>query len=211
MPSDRILVGEIGRPHGVRGLVRVQSFTADPADIATYGPLTDQAGGVVYKLEWLGGGLARIAGVTDRDVAAKLTGTRLYLPRERLPQPEEEEFYLADLVGLAVRDTAGAALGQVRSVEDFGAGSFLTVVDEQGRETLLPFTKAVVPVVDVASGHLVVNPPEAIAAAPDALGPEASAEEADEASALADPGKPLPRRQDLPRRQGPRGVRGGAA
>lgn len=202
MPGNRILVGEIGRPHGVRGLVHVQSFTAAPADIASYGPLSDEGGTRSFALEWLGNGLARITGIADRDAAARLTGTRLYLPRERLPETEEEEFYLADLVGLAVRDAAGRGYGLVRSVEDFGAGSFLTVVDEQGRETLLPFTRAVVPVVDIAAGHLVVEPPEELTAAAEALGPEAEAEPV---------AAPLPRRQDRPKRIGPRGVRGGAA
>ncbi|MXP63587.1 16S rRNA processing protein RimM [Roseomonas sp. M0104] len=204
MPKDRILVGEIGRPHGVRGLVRVQSFTAEPADIAAYGPLADERG-KAFALQWLGNGLARIEGIADRDAAAKLTGTRLYLPREKLPQPEAEEFYLADLIGLAVRDAEGRVLGEVRTVDDFGAGAFLTVIDEQGRETLLPFTKAVVPVVDVAAGHVVVELPEDVV-----VRPEEGGEAASEA-APPEPVHPLPRRQDAPKRIGPRGVRGGAA
>ncbi|KAA2213210.1 ribosome maturation factor RimM [Teichococcus oryzae] len=204
MGKDRILVGEIGRPHGVRGLVRVQSFTADPAALAAYGPLSDESGSRRLVLQWLPGGLARIDGVTDRDAAAKLTGTRLYVPRGTLPEPEEDEFYLADLVGLAVRDAQGGALGVVRSVDDYGAGAFLTVVDEAGRETLLPFTRAVVPVVDIAAGHLVAQPPEDVVVPPEAEGGQ-------EPAVLAEPVRPLPRRQDDPKRTGPRGVRGGGA
>ncbi|HWX47524.1 MAG TPA: ribosome maturation factor RimM [Roseomonas sp.] len=204
MPTNRILVGEIGRPHGVRGLVRIQSFTTEPADIAAYGPLSDERG-KPFVLQWLGNGLARIEGIADRDAAARLTGTRLYLPREKLPQPEEEEFYLADLIGLAVRDAEGRELGEVRSVDDYGAGSFLTVADEQGRETLLPFTRAIVPVVDVAAGHIVVQPPEDVVVRPEEGGEPASE------TAPPEPVHPLPRRQDAPKRIGPRGVRGGAA
>ena len=209
MTGTRILVGEIGRPHGVRGLVRVQSFTAEAADIAAYGPLSDERGEKHYALHWLPGGLARIDGVSDRDAAAKLTGTRLYVARDRLPQPEAEEFYLADLIGLAVRDAADRPLGSVRSVEDFGAGTFLTVIDDQGRETLLPFTRAAVPVVAVAEGYLVATPPEAVL-----VRPEDEAVEAEAAGAeveAAPHGQPLPRRQDAPKRSGPRGPRGGAA
>ncbi|WP_120007971.1 ribosome maturation factor RimM [Teichococcus vastitatis] len=211
MGKDRILVGEIGRPHGVRGLVRVQSFTADPAALAAYGPLSDESGTTTLVLQWLPGGLARVEGVQDRDAAARLTGTRLYVPRDRLPAPEEEEFYLADLVGLPVQDKAGQVLGSVRSVEDYGAGAFLAVVDEAGRETLLPFTRAVVPVVDVAAGHLVVEPPEDIVVPPEPGDAPEGANDAEPRTVLAEPVRSLPRRQDDPKRIGPRGVRGGGA
>lgn len=200
MAKQRILVGEIGRPHGVRGLVRVQSFTAEPADIAGYGPLSDE-GGKEYVLHWLPGGLARIDGVTDRDVAAKLTGTRLYVDRDRLPETEEEEFYLADLIGLSARDARGQEIGQVRAVEDFGAGSFLTIVTEGGKEVLLPFTRAAVPEVKVSEGWLTVVPPED-GALPEGIEAEPSQDVLDDAHAL-------PRRQDVPRRGNPRPPRGG--
>ncbi|WBV42423.1 ribosome maturation factor RimM [Pseudoroseomonas cervicalis] len=209
MPAQRILVGEIGRPHGVRGIVRVNAFTADPAAIAGYGPLSDESGARRFALQWLGNGLARIEGVADRDAAARLTGTRLYVERDRLPATEEEEFYLADLVGLAVRDGSGATLGSVRSVEDYGAGPFLTVIDGEGRELLLPFTRAVVPQVVIAEGYLVAVPPEAVVVPPQPgeTGEEATLPE----TPLAEPVRALPRRQDAPKRTGPRGVRGGAA
>jgi 16S rRNA processing protein RimM len=200
MAKQRILVGEIGRPHGVRGLVRVQSFTAEPADIAGYGPLSDE-GGKEYLLHWLPGGLARIDGVTDRDVAAKLTGTRLYVDRDRLPEPEEEEFYLADLIGLAARDSAGQEIGQVRAVEDFGAGAFLTLVTEGGKDLLVPFTQAAVPEVKVSEGWLVVVPPE------DGTLPEGIETEAPQGALEEAPA--LPRRQDMARRGNPRPPRGG--
>ncbi|WP_149535902.1 ribosome maturation factor RimM [Siccirubricoccus phaeus] len=175
MAGKRILVGEIGRPHGVRGLVKLRSFTADPDAIADYGPLTDEAGTRQYRVVLLGDGLARVDGVTDRDGAAKLTGTRLYVERAALPPPEPEEYYLADLVGLAVETPEGQPLGTVRAVEEHGAGSFLVV---QGRkELLLPFTRAVVPVVDLVLGKLTAIPPDEVVVPPSA--PSAQGEAAE--------------------------------
>ncbi|MEN0075879.1 MAG: ribosome maturation factor RimM [Paracraurococcus sp.] len=170
MGAKRILVGEIGRPHGVRGLVKLRSFTADPAAIAAYGPLTDETGGRRFALTLLAEGLARIEGVADRDAAARLTGTRLYVARESLPPPEAEEYYLADLIGLAAAAEAGEPLGRVRAVEEHGAGAFLALEDGPGGgptgERLIPFTRAAVPVVDIAGGRLVVAPPEEITVPP---------------------------------------------
>nr|WP_256476373.1 ribosome maturation factor RimM [Siccirubricoccus soli] len=158
------MVGEIGRPHGVRGLVKLRSFTADPNAIAEYGPLTDETGTRQYRLTLLGDGLAQVEGIADRDAAAKLTGTKLYVDRAALPPPEEEEYYLADLVGLQVETPEGQPLGTVRAVEEHGAGSFLVVQDR--KELLLPFTRAVVPVVDLALGKLVAIPPEEVVVPP---------------------------------------------
>ena len=157
--SRRILVGEFGRPHGVRGLVHLRSHTAEPAAIAGYGPLSDEGGARRFVLKWLAEGLVQVEGVTDRDAAAKLTGTKLYVDRDALPAPEEDEFYLSDVIGLRAETEAGEVLGTVAALEDFGAGSVLTLRDANGRETLLPFTKAVVPVVEVAAGRVVVVPP----------------------------------------------------
>jgi 16S rRNA processing protein RimM len=162
--AERILVGEIGRPHGVRGLVKLRSFTADPAAIASYGPLTDATGQRRYALTFLSDGLARVEGVADRDAASRLTGTGLYVERANLPPPEEDEFYLADLVGLRAETAAGGALGHVRSVEEHGAGAFLVL--DGPPERLVPFTRACVPVVDTAGGRVVVELPEEVAAAP---------------------------------------------
>jgi len=206
MATQRILVGEIGRPHGVRGLVRVQSFTAQPADIAGYGPLSDESGGTVFVLHWLAEGLARIDGVADRDAAAKLTGTRLYVARDNLPPPDDDEFYLSDLIGLAARDADGQEIGQVRAVEDFGAGAFLTILNEAGKEVLLPFTKAAVPEVKLAEGWLVVVLP-----VDGALPEGATQEDPGPQGAMSSGEAPnaLPRRQDVARRGNPRPPRGG--
>jgi 16S rRNA processing protein RimM len=175
-PPRRILVGEIGRPHGVRGLVKLRSFTEDPSAIATYGPLTDATGTRRFELTLLSEGLARLEGVADRDAAARLTGTKLYVERDRLPPTEEEEFYLADLIGLLARTEAGEVLGRIAAVEDHGGGSFLILrgEGEGGREHLLPFTRAVVPVVDVPGGAVLVVPPEEVTVAPGQEGDEAA-------------------------------------
>ena len=163
-PAGRILVGEIGRPHGVRGLVKLRSFTADPAAIASYGPLTDATGERRFALTLLADGLARVEGVEDREAAARLTGTALYVERASLPPPEEDEFYLADLVGLRAETAAGEPLGRVRSVEDNGAGAFLAL--DGPPERFVPFTRACVPVVDTAGGRVVVELPEETAVPP---------------------------------------------
>ncbi|MCK8784834.1 ribosome maturation factor RimM [Roseomonas sp. NAR14] len=167
MAQRRILVGEIGRPHGVRGLVRLRSFTAEPGAIADYGPLTDEHGTRRFALTLLADGLARIEGVADRDAAARLTGTRLYVERERLPPADEEEFYLADLIGLSAETMAGEDLGTVRNVEDHGAGPYLALHGPDGTERLVPFTRAAVPVVDLAGGRVVVAPPGEVSIPPE--------------------------------------------
>lgn len=159
------MVGEIGRPHGVRGLVRLRAFTEDPAAIAAYSPLTDETGAKRFAITLKGGDIAAIEGVTDRDAAQRLTGTRLYVERDRLPPPEDDEFYLTDLIGLAAVTEGGEALGSIRAVEDHGAGAFI-IVEGAGREHLLPFTKAVVPVVDIAGGRVTVVPPGEIIVQP---------------------------------------------
>ena len=171
--KGRILVGEIGRPHGVRGLVRLRSFTADPAAIASYGPLTDESGERRFALTLLADGLASVEGVADREAAARLTGTRLYVDRAAMPPPEEDEFYLADLVGLRAETAAGERLGRVASVEEHGAGAFLVL--DGPPERLVPFTRACVPVVDTAAGKVVVEPPEETAAAAPSASPDGEA------------------------------------
>jgi 16S rRNA processing protein RimM len=161
----RVMVGEIGRPHGVRGLVRLRAFTEDPAAIAAYSPLTDEAGTRRFTVTLKGGDIAAIEGIADRDAAQRLTGTKLYVERDRLPPPQDEEFYLVDLIGLRAVTQTGEELGRIRAVEDHGAGAFL-IVAGAAREHLLPFTRAVVPVVDVAGGRVTVVPPDEILVRP---------------------------------------------
>ncbi len=170
MDKNRILLGVVGRPHGVRGLVHVQSYTADPASLADYAPLLDDKG-ATWSLAWRGDGVALLtdaAGkpVADRTAAEKLTNLRLYVDRDRLPQPDEEEFYLSDLVGLEAVDPAGAPLGKVFTVHDYGAGTSLEI-SRAGQPLLVPFTRACVPEVDVAAGRLVVVVPDEVIVAPE--------------------------------------------
>jgi 16S rRNA processing protein RimM len=168
LPDERILMGVIGRPHGVRGLVHVQSFTADPLALAEYGVLEDERGRT-FTLRWQSEGVARLAerqggrdvAVADRDAAQALTNTRLFVPRSALPVAEADEFYLADLIGLRAEDQDGQLVGRVAIVHDYGAGTSLEIASDSGAPALiLPFTARAVPVVDVAGGRIVVDPPE---------------------------------------------------
>ena len=137
-------MGVVGRPHGVRGLVRVHSYTADPADLDQYAPLLD-AKGRAWTLAWRSEGVAELrdaAGrlVADRTEAEKLTNLQLFVDRDRLPPPDEEEFYFADLIGLAVHRQDGAPMGQIAAVHDYGAGIFLDVARDGAANLLIPFT-----------------------------------------------------------------------
>ncbi len=171
--KNLVLLGRFGAPHGVRGEIRLQSFTANPLAIGDYGPLFDATGArrfVLTSVRPQGKDMlvARVEGVADRSGAEALTGVELYISRENLPEPEEEEFYLADLEGLRAETAEGALLGEVIAVRNFGAGDILEVRPQQGGETLLyPFTKAVVPVVDISGGRVVVAPPQEVAAEPE--------------------------------------------
>ena len=164
MAGGRVCLGQIGAAHGVRGEVRLRSFTADPAAIANYGPLETEDGRVI-EIQSLRPAkdhfVATLSGVADRNAAAALVSVKLYVPRERLPKPEEpDEFYHADLVGLAVVDRAGQQLGTVVAIHNFGAGDLIEVRQAEGAPTqLLPFDAATVPEIDVAAGRMVVELP----------------------------------------------------
>ena len=151
----------IAGAHGVRGAVRLKSFAEDPATIAEQPDLRDEAGEPItltiieIRPRLL---VARIAGVDDRTAAEALRGRRLTVPREALPQTDDEEYYHADLIGLACVRGDGTPLGVVKSVHDFGAGDLVEIAGPDG-SLLVPFTKAAVPVVDIAGGKLVIEPP----------------------------------------------------
>jgi 16S rRNA processing protein RimM len=162
--EERVLLGEIGAAQGLKGEVRIRSFTQDPGAIASYGPLEDEQGRLV-EIESLRVTpkvlIARVKGVTTREGAEALARTRLYVPRTRLPAREEDEWYHADLVGLAVIGKDGAALGTVIAVLNFGAGDLIEVRPAAGGESLIvPFTEETVPEVDIAAGRLMLVPPE---------------------------------------------------
>ena len=162
-----MLLGDIGRPQGLKGEVRIRSFTAEPAAIADYGALEDETGTRGIKIESLRtdakGVVARIKGVATREGAEALTGTKLYVPRSRLPEHGEEEWYHSDLIGLAVLDQTGASLGAVVAIHNFGAGDLLEIRPAAGGpDVLVPFTRETVPEVDVEGGRLTLVPPEGL-------------------------------------------------
>jgi 16S rRNA processing protein RimM len=165
-PPEKVCLGTIVGIHGVRGTVRIKSFTADPAGIAAYGAVSDESGARRFEVTVLGQArgavLARLSGVADRDAAEALRGVRLYVARAALPKTNEDEFYHADLIGLPVETAEGARLGSVRAVHNFGAGDILELRDDAGRELLLPFSDAVVPSVDLAARRIVAAPPASL-------------------------------------------------
>ena len=162
---ERICVAQIGAAHGIKGEVKLWSFTADPAAVADYGPLENEDGTLRLEIETLRRAkdhlVARLSGVHDRDAAQRLTNVRLYVPRERLPEPQPEEYYHADLIGLRAEGRDGAELATIVGIHDFGAGDLLELRPTGASQTvLMPFTDATVPVVDIAGGRIVIDPPE---------------------------------------------------
>jgi len=165
--AERICVAQIGPAHGTRGEVRLKSFTADPMAIKDYGALETEDGTATFKIEALRPAkshlVAQLAGIRDRTAAERLANLRLFVPRERLPAPEADEFYHADLIGLAAVATDGRQLGTVVAIHDFGAGDILELRQEGKRDTvMLPFTSATVPVVDIAGRRIVIDPPDGV-------------------------------------------------
>ncbi len=170
-PSDttssgdrRILLGQITGAHGIRGDVIVRSYTADPADVAAYGPLTGKTGETPISLTIVRvsdkGVVARVKGVTDRNGAEALKGRELYVLRSKLPKTDDAEYYHADLIGLAAFTAEGQPYGRVLAVQNFGAGDLLEIRVGEGRDVeFIPFTNACVPDVDLAAGRLTVVPP----------------------------------------------------
>ena len=161
-PDERICIGAIAGAFGVHGEVRLKSFCADPHAIASYGPLSSEDGRQSFTVTLTrpvtGGFGARLSGVGTREEAEALKGVTLWAERAALPSLPDDEFYHADLIGLSVFDPGGAPLGQVRAIHDHGAGDILEVSGPQG-VLLLPFTRAVVPTVDLAAGRIVADPP----------------------------------------------------
>ncbi len=172
MVKDRILVGRLGAPHGAGGELRLISFTGVPGAIAAYKPLFDESGTRRFSIVSLrpikpNMFVAKIAGVNDRASAGTLTHIQLFVPRASLPEVGGEEFYLADLIGLAAVDVAGKAVGSVVNVLNFGGGDILEIARHNGgAKLLLPFTKEIFPLVDIATGYLTVVAPFEIEAKP---------------------------------------------
>ena len=161
--AELILLGVVGAPHGVRGEVRIKTFTGDPLGIADYGPLTDSKGrsfeitDIRPAKEVV---VARLKGVTTREQAEALNGTELFVARDKLSADEDEdEFLHADLFGCSVIGPDGAVLGTVTTVENYGAGDLLDIETPDGRSVLMPFTKAFAPRVDIAARRIEAEPP----------------------------------------------------
>jgi 16S rRNA processing protein RimM len=163
-PSRRICVGQFAGAHGVRGLVRLRSFTAEPENIFDYVPLTNESGDMVYKIAPKSEGndfyVVAVEGIADKDQADELRGDKIYIERGALPKPAKGEYYQADLIGLSARDASGNEYGAVMDVHDHGAGVFLEIGKTRRDSFMLPFKDAFVPQVDLKAGAITVAVPE---------------------------------------------------
>lgn len=163
-----VCLGVVAGAHGVRGAVRVKPFTAEPESVGAYGTVSDESGHRRFSLTVIGVGkgmvTAKLSGIDDRDAAEALRGLRLYVPRAVLPEPEEDEFYHADLIGLSAELEDGSLFGSVRALYDFGAGEVIEISPAAGGQpVVLPFTREAVPVIDIPAGRIVVAPPVGLA------------------------------------------------
>jgi 16S rRNA processing protein RimM len=161
--TKQICVARIGAAHGVRGAVKLWTFTEDPLAVLHYGPLAFKDGArtlvVTHAREAKDHLVATLEGVTTRDDAEKLNGVELYIARDKLPATDDDEYYHADLIGLSAETTAGEAIGRVSAIHNFGAGDVIEIAPPHGPTLLLPFSNAVVPTVDIAGGRVVIELP----------------------------------------------------
>ena len=161
-----ICVARIGAPHGVRGSVKLWTFTEDALAVTRYGPLMAKDGArqfeVTHAREAKDHLVASFRGVTTREEAEKLNGIELYIAREKLPATDDDEYYHADLIGLAAVTSANEPLGRVIAIHNFGAGDIIEIAPPTGATILLPFSNAVVPTVDLAAGRVVIELPEEV-------------------------------------------------
>lgn len=176
--TDRICLGAFAGSHGVRGETKVKCFTENARDICSYGKLQSEDGKTIYELSFVRadklGAICRVKGIDNREVMQSLKGTLLYVNRDLLPEPDEEEFYHVDLIGLDVRDDEGVSIGSIKSVQDFGAGDLLeidpSVTDGEAEPSFfIPFTLDVVPEVKVKDGYVVFARDELLSTADDDL------------------------------------------
>lgn len=164
--DNYILVAQIGGAFGVKGEVKITAYTADAQSLKDYSPLLDAHGKpaltIISARPDKNGLVAKVKELSTKEEADAARGRKLYIPRERLPEPDEDEFYLADLIGLEGRDPEGKVLGKVKSVQNFGADDMLEITPAEGGPTwYLPFTKAAVPDIHPSEGWLrIVMPTE---------------------------------------------------
>lgn len=161
---ERVLLGHISSAQGIRGEVVIKSYTAVPEDIAAYGPLTDASGTRTFEITVVRGAkkgvIARIRGIDDRNAAEALRGTELFVDRERLPEPDEDEVYHADLIGLEAVTSDGMTVGEVVAIQNFGAGDLLEIrLAGRARTEFVPFNHDFVPEIDIAAGRVTVLMP----------------------------------------------------
>ncbi len=161
-----ICVARIGAAHGVRGAVKLWTFTEDPLAVKDYGPLMTKDGARQFELAQVREAkdhlVVTLKGIATRDDAERLNGIELYVPRDRLPETDDDEYYHADLIGLAAVNAADEPLGRVIAIHNFGAGDIIEIAPAKGATILLPFTNAVVPTVDLANGRVVIELPQEI-------------------------------------------------
>ena len=161
-----ICVARIGAAHGVRGAVKLWTFTEDPLAVKAYGPLVTKDGARQFEVtsarEAKGHLVATLKGIATREEAERLNGIELYVAREKLPETDADEYYHADLIGLAAVNAAGDPLGRVIAIHNFGAGDIIEIAPPSGSTMLLPFTNAVVPTVDLAGGRVVIELPQQV-------------------------------------------------
>jgi 16S rRNA processing protein RimM len=164
--AANICIARIGAAHGVRGAVKLWTFTDDPLAVKSYGPLTTKDGARQFEVtqarEAKDHLVATLKGITTREEAERLNGIELYVAREQLPATDDDEYYHADLIGLAAVNAANEPLGRVIAIHNFGAGDIIEIAPPQGTSLLLPFTNAVVPTVDFAAGRVVIELPDEI-------------------------------------------------
>ncbi len=160
---DHICIARIGAPHGVRGAVRLWTFTEDPFAVQAYGPLVTKDGARSFEVatarEAKGHLVATLKGIATREEAERLNGIELYVAREKLPETDDNEYYHADLIGLAAVSPAQEPIGRVVAIHNFGAGDIIEIAPPSGPTLLLPFTNAVVPTVDLAARRVVIELP----------------------------------------------------
>ncbi len=159
--QTRILLGHISAAHGIRGEVVIKAYTGNPVDIGAYGPLSDADRLHTFELSNLRvtkkGIIAHIAGICDRNAAETLRGTKLYVERSRLPEPDEDEIYHADIIGITVRREDGSEVGEIIAIQNFGASDLLEIrLKDEQRTEFVPFTQDFVPELDIAARHIVV-------------------------------------------------------
>jgi len=176
MAVERLRVGVVADAHGIRGQVKIRSFTANPRDLTAYGLLTDRAGNRVFRVKVMGEAknllICAILGIRTRNEAEALRGTELYIDKAALPRPKANEFYCADLIGLTVHTAEGVVFGSVLGVHNFGAGDIVEIAMTDGHPEMFPLTRSIFPFIDIRGRSITINPPDTLVAWGEEKNPE---------------------------------------